>query len=607
MDLNERIKRYLDNVPPAVSGDSGHKQAFTAACALVNGFGLTASEAEPFFREYSARCDPPWNDREIRHKLESAESTTHTKPKGHLLGGGGGKVEIQPQARETKQVRVKLATAPSDITGKPLPEAVADGTRVLLQTAFDPADFVRLVVGEFDDDGKDRPAGAGIALKASDWLQRLEDKGGDPNRIFSTTANLQPGIFIGMNPVEPGGKTDKSVTSFRHALIEFDDIPLESQWELITSSNIPCAAVISSGGKSVHAWVRINAKDRQEFDERVSILHETFAEYGVDRQNRNPARLSRLAGCARGSKRQELLATNIGAESFTAWLSEREVETGGIEYTADDLMAWRPENDDKVLLGERFLSQKGSWLVIGQSGIGKSSLAMQAAMMFALGKDLFGLKPARPLRQLIVQAENDFGDLAEQFQGVANGLGIDELSDEMDMLNSQIKIVADATHIGKQFVDFLQRKIDKHAPDIVWIDPLLSFIGDDISRQDVCGRFLREWLNPVAEASHVAWAMMHHTNKPPQDSDKIDWEEFGAYAGTGSAELTNWARATSLLRRHKSGQFLLSFGKRQKRTGIRDQDGKPVPSIWLKQSDTGICWHQAEPPPPPAKLAKGPK
>jgi hypothetical protein len=38
-----------------------------------------------------------------------------------------------------------------------------------------------------------------------------------------------------------------------------------------------------------------------------------------------------------------------------------------------------------------------------------------------------------------------------------------------------------------------RRLIAKHKPDLVWIDPLLSYIGDDISKQSVCSQFLRNW------------------------------------------------------------------------------------------------------------------
>ena len=54
---------------------------------------------------------------------------------------------------------------------------------------------------------------------------------------------------------------------------------------------------------------------------------------------------------------------------------------------------------------------------MGQSGIEKSSLAMQMAVSWALGKEVFGIKPVKPLKSLLIQAENDFGDVSEMLRG----------------------------------------------------------------------------------------------------------------------------------------------------------------------------------------------
>jgi hypothetical protein len=55
MTLHERIERYVDACPPAVSGQFGHAQTFTVAIALVRGFDLSPETALPFLRRYSAR------------------------------------------------------------------------------------------------------------------------------------------------------------------------------------------------------------------------------------------------------------------------------------------------------------------------------------------------------------------------------------------------------------------------------------------------------------------------------------------------------------------------------------------------------------------------
>lgn len=85
--LADRARAYVAKIPPAVSGQGGHPQTFSVACALVHGFALPRATAWPIFVEYCARCSPPWNLREAQHKMDSAEkATSHTKPRGHLAG-----------------------------------------------------------------------------------------------------------------------------------------------------------------------------------------------------------------------------------------------------------------------------------------------------------------------------------------------------------------------------------------------------------------------------------------------------------------------------------------------------------------------------------------
>jgi hypothetical protein len=75
MRSDKRILAYVEKIEPAVSGQNGHGQTFHVAKILIHGFGLSVTQALPFMREYSNRCAPPWSDRELKHKLESAVKT----------------------------------------------------------------------------------------------------------------------------------------------------------------------------------------------------------------------------------------------------------------------------------------------------------------------------------------------------------------------------------------------------------------------------------------------------------------------------------------------------------------------------------------------------
>ena len=54
-----------------------------------------------------------------------------------------------------------------------------------------------------------------------------------------------------------------------------------------------------------------------------------------------------------------------------------------------------PDDDPNELLKRRYLCRGGSLLVVGPTGVGKSSLTMQAGMRWSAGQPFFGLTPAR--------------------------------------------------------------------------------------------------------------------------------------------------------------------------------------------------------------------
>lgn len=85
---DNRVKRaaaYLARIPGAVSGNGGHQQAWQAAIAIVRGFDLDESSAfQLLSSEYNPRCEPPWSERELRHKVASAAKDARAE-RGWLL------------------------------------------------------------------------------------------------------------------------------------------------------------------------------------------------------------------------------------------------------------------------------------------------------------------------------------------------------------------------------------------------------------------------------------------------------------------------------------------------------------------------------------------
>jgi hypothetical protein len=87
MRLSDRAQAYVSRMPAAISGQGGHQATFAAAVALVHGFEMSEGEAWPILSEFNERCEPPWSESELRHKLESAgKLNRHPMPRGHLRG-----------------------------------------------------------------------------------------------------------------------------------------------------------------------------------------------------------------------------------------------------------------------------------------------------------------------------------------------------------------------------------------------------------------------------------------------------------------------------------------------------------------------------------------
>ena len=267
------------------------------------------------------------------------------------------------------------------------------------------------------------------------------------------------------------------------------------------------------------------------------------------------------------------------------------------------------DNDPSELLKHRFLCRLGGLLLVGPTGIGKSSFAMQAMILWALGREAFGVIPTGPLRSLLVQAENDEGDLAEMRDGVMAGLGLSEADAKLAMEN--VIVVREDARTGLLFfLETLQPALAAHRPDLLWIDPALAYLGGEANSQKDVGGFLRNLLNPLLHQFDCGCVVVHHTNKPPSGKEKPDWQagDF-AYLGGGSAEWANWARAVIVLRSVGSHSvFELRAAKRGPRLRWREPDGV-TPSFTkmiAHATEPGvICWQEADSNEMPAEETSG--
>ena len=212
--------------------------------------------------------------------------------------------------------------------------------------------------------------------------------------------------------------------------------------------------------------------------------------------------------------------------------------------------------DPGELLEYRFLCRGGGLLLVGPTGIGKSSFVMQCSILWAISEPAFGIRPCMPLRILIIQAENDDVDLAEMKSGVLAGLKISE--GERRIANERILIATENARAGFKFAnDVVKPLLAEHQPDLLIIDPALAYLGGDTNSQKDVGAFLRNQLNPLLAEFQCGCIVVHHTNKPPQGAEKPRWQagDF-AYLGSGSAEWSNWARAACSHSKHWLARYI---------------------------------------------------
>jgi hypothetical protein len=318
----ERARRYVAKIPGAIEGFHGDKQTLAVANVLLWDFGLDESASMMLFQEYNFRCSPPWTDSDLYSKLRSAAKQHHKHPRGWKSCEGwiGGGCSVSRPELNRKSPGEPIIAIESILNGfrcseidlhslsaiKP-PEKSEEQSIALLQNLYEPSERINIITDYvLKNPQKACPKGYGVTLERDALIRSLRING-----VFESAA----GGWIRMNPVDGRGVADVNVTCFRYLLIESDCIPFDIAVSLLVKLPLPIAAIISSGGRSPHAWIRIDAKNKLDYEAQALRILSQLATLGFDQSNKNPSRLSRLAGATRqiGAQRdgiQRLLYLN---------------------------------------------------------------------------------------------------------------------------------------------------------------------------------------------------------------------------------------------------------------------------------------------------------
>jgi|694.fasta_scaffold18883_3 hypothetical protein len=149
--------------------------------------------------------------------------------------------------------------------------------------------------------------------------------------------NPVTGEFLPNDSGKPSRRSWQNVTSWRYMILESDTANPEHWLAALAQLPLPIAAIYTSGGKSIHALVRINAASKQQWDDTADKLKPMLVTLGADRKAISAVRLTRLPGCERAEKRsvQTLLYLN-GSPDLTPIADRRPIAPTWADYLPAD-------------------------------------------------------------------------------------------------------------------------------------------------------------------------------------------------------------------------------------------------------------------------------
>lgn len=384
-----------------------------------------------------------------------------------------------------------------------------------LETLFEASENVGYVTEtwEKNDNGKTKyfPTKGYCDRTAGELIELLNKCKGDIGSVLGDY-NTKAGAWIRFNPLDGKGVKNENVTDFRYALVESDTMALEEQNAVIRELELPVAILVYSGGKSLHAIVKIDAPNYEEYRKRVDYLYSVCRKNGleIDKQNRNPSRLSRLPGVIRGDQKQYIVDKNIGKESWADWKD-------WIESINDDLPdpenmsdAWDnlPELSPPLIDG--VLRQGHKMLIAGPSKAGKSYALIELCCAVAEGKRWLGFNCAQG-RIMYVNLELDRASCLHRFKDVYNALGYEPLNlDKIDIWNLR----GNSVPMDKLAPKLIRRASKKDYIAIV-IDPIYKVITGDENSADQMSHFCNQF-DKVCTELGCAVIYCHHHSKGSQ-------------------------------------------------------------------------------------------
>lgn len=381
-----------------------------------------------------------------------------------------------------------------------------------LETLFHSDETVSYVHSSMYDEKRDKwvPADAGHVRKVSAIIRDLK-KYKRLDEAFGTI-NPEAGAWIRHNPTT--GPNNKDVTRFEHVLVESDSMSLDEQKAFLVNQRLPIAALLESGGKSIHAIVKIQAENENEYKQRVNFLFDFLSKHNfqVDEANKNSARLSRMPGAERNGNIQKLVAVNIGCASWLEWIDM----INGIDDDLPEIVAFSdmidnpPEEVPELIHGILHVGCK--MIITADSKAGKSCLAENLAICIAEGKPWMKRFQCEKGRVLYIDLELSRRAIYDRTQLIRKELEVTSKIPNLEFFPLRGYAESLETLLPK----IVRRARSKNYSAIV-IDPLYKIQSGDENSAEALSKFCNA-LDRLARETGAALIITHHHPRDTQET-----------------------------------------------------------------------------------------
>lgn len=388
-----------------------------------------------------------------------------------------------------------------------------------LETLFDSTDLVGYVTAtypfETDNGTVYKPTQGNFDRTAGELIQLLQKTPDDIGAVFGDYKE-EAGAWIRFNPLDGKGVKNDNVTDYRYALVESDTLDIGKQYALFKELELPIATLVHSGKKSLHAVVKVDARDYQEYRKRVDYIYQICKKNGldIDTQNRNPSRLSRMPGVTRNGHKQFLIDTNIGKANYEEWyqwvedLNDDLPDPEGLLDSWDDMPDLAPE------LIHGVLRQGHKMLIAGPSKAGKSFALIELSIAIAEGSKWLGWQCEQG-RVLYVNLELDRPSALHRFKDVYDAMGLQANNvQNIDVWNLRGKTVP----MDKLAPKLIRRSLKKNYQAVI-IDPIYKVLTGDENSADQMAHFTNQF-DKVATELDCSVIYCHHHSKGAQGGKK---------------------------------------------------------------------------------------